>query len=149
MAESANESKVAGSIRPPDYRAAVKTIRTIDAKKKAIAGKNSEIGDIWARVEGYKVPKKAGKVFAQLDALEHEERQNIVRALQGLIAASDWPAFEQDLADQAEGTVVEADFRKRNGNGNGGAKGMGEALDKARAHLGGDDAGDKTDVAAE
>lgn len=150
MAEAAKAGNVAGAIKPPEYRKAVQIIRTIDAKKEKIASVNSEIGEIWGKVEGFRVHRKAGKFFAMLDKLEVPERMDVMRSVNGLIDAAGWPEAEGDLADQAAGNVVDMRLHAEKNTGeDGGEPGEGgvptreEALERSRKHLGG--APDATD----
>lgn len=117
MAKKATADAVAADMRPPDFRAAVQRIRTIGAKKDKIASVNGEIADIYAKVEGHKVNRKAAKIFAALDGLEQPERDDILRSLSGLADAAGWDEESQDLVDQAEGTVVHARFGRRDADG--------------------------------
>lgn len=107
MAERASRDKVAADMQPPNFRSAVQLIRhSIEKKKAKIQGINSEIGDDWAKVTGHKVNKKAGVVFGMLDKLEHDERTDFMRSLNGLIDAAGWDQEAADLVDAAEGNVV-------------------------------------------
>jgi hypothetical protein len=107
MAERASADRVAADMRPPDYRAAIKRIRSaIIAKQTRIASINGEISDEWSKVESNRVNKKAARIFLSLDKLEGEERADIVRSLNGLIAASGWDLDATDLVDKAQGSVV-------------------------------------------
>lgn len=107
MAEKASADRVAADMQPANYRSAVQLIRhAIQKKKEKIAGINGEIADQWAKVEGHKVNKKAGRIFATLDKLEHEERLDIMRSLNGLIDAAGWEETASDLVDAAQGNVV-------------------------------------------
>ena len=107
MAERASRDRVAADMQPPNWRAAVQLIRiSIEKKKAKVAEVNSAIGDDWAKVEGYKVNKKAGRIFGMLDKLENEERVEIMRSLNGLIDAAGWDKEAADLVDEAEGNVV-------------------------------------------
>ena len=112
MAERATAAGVAADMKPPNYRGAVQRIRGIKAKKSRIAGINGEISGIYDTVEGYKVNKKAARIFLALDGLEADERQDIIRSLLGLIEVAEWD--QGDLVDQAEGAgnVVAAQFRR-------------------------------------
>jgi hypothetical protein len=113
MAKKASAEAVAADMRPPNFRSAVQIIRGAILKKKAaIQGINSEIGDQWAKVEGYKVNKKAGQIFATLDKLEQEERMDIMRSLNGLMDAAGWDDENADMVDRAEGNVVAMRFGK-------------------------------------
>ena len=116
MADNASAENVAADIRPPDFRGAVKKIRTVKAKKAKIAETNGDIADIWAKVEGLKVHKKAGKWFAILDELEPKERQDILRSMRGLIDAAGWED-DTDLVDRADGTNVVSLGGKPGGGG--------------------------------
>lgn len=107
MADRASRDRVAADMQPPNFRSAVQLIRfSIEKKKSKIQGINSEIGDDWAKVQGHKVNKKAGVVFGMLDKLEHEERTDFMRSLNGLIDAAGWDQEAADLVDAAEGNVV-------------------------------------------
>lgn len=107
MAERASRDKVAADMQPPNWRGAVQIIRHSIVKKKAkVQEVNQAIGEDWAKVTGYKVNKKAGVVFGMLDKLEHEERTDFMRSLNGLIDAAGWDKEAADLADLAEGNVV-------------------------------------------
>jgi len=107
MADRASADRVAADMNPPNFRAAIKLIRTaIVAKKTRISSINGEISDQWGKVEGYKVNKKAGRVFLMLDSFEHDERTDFIRSLNGLIDASDWNKDGTDLVDKAQGNVV-------------------------------------------
>jgi len=108
MADRASADRVAADMNPPNYRAAIKRIRSsIVAKQTKIQSINGEISDDWAKVEGHKVNKKAGRIFLMLDKMDHEERTDIVRSLNGLIDASEWDKDATDLVDQAQGNVVQ------------------------------------------
>lgn len=116
MAKKASAEVVAAGMRPPNFRGAVQIIRhDIEKKKTKIQSLNGEIGDKWGTVEGYHVNKKAGKIFAALDKLEHVERVDIMRSLNGLIDAAEWDKDVEDLVDNAEGTVVHMRFGKDQG----------------------------------
>lgn len=122
MAAKASADKVAADMRPPDYRFAVQTVRgTLPTEKAHIARINGKIGDMFARIEGKGVNKKGAKIFAALDVLEPEERNDILRTLEGMVAASGWELDAHDLADEAEGrdNVVHALFggAKQDGEG--------------------------------
>lgn len=107
MAERASRDRVAADMQPPNWRAAVQLIRiSIEKKKAKIAEVNSAIGDDWGKVEGFRVNKKAGRIFGMLDKLENDERTEIMRSLNGLIDAAGWDREAADLADQADGKVV-------------------------------------------
>ena len=106
MAKAANAANVAADMRPPNFRSAVQLLRGIDKKKEKIAGVTAEIGDIFAKVEGHKVNKKAARMFVTLDNLEPEDRVDIMRSLNGLIDAAGWEETAADLVDKAEGNVV-------------------------------------------
>lgn len=113
MAKKASADIVSADMAPPNWRSAVQIIRHVITKKKEkIQGITSEIGDQWAKVEGYKVNKKAGQIFAALDKLEHPERVDIMRSLNGLIDAAGWDEESEDLVDAAEGKVVHMRFGK-------------------------------------
>jgi hypothetical protein len=154
MVEKASAGNVAAAIRPPDFRKAVISIRGLDAKKDKIASINGEIADIWAKIEGLKVNKIAGKLFAKLDQLEPADRLDVIRSFNGLADASGWEKGYEDLVDSAEGKVVDmrlgGDPAKTDADagadGDGaGDKAVGEApgplsksIGKARKHLGTD-----------
>ena len=106
MANAASDDRIKADIRPPDFRAAVTKIRSIEAKKTKISSLNGEVADIWAKVEGHKVNKDAGKTFRKLDKMELAERMDFMRSLNGLIDAAGWPKEDGDLVDGAEGNVV-------------------------------------------
>lgn len=105
MARKATADNVRADMQPPNFRAAVQIIRTIKAKTDRISGINGEIGNIHAKVEGFKVNRKAGRIFLALDKLEPDERTDILRSLNGLFDASGWDAPQDDLVDQAEGAT--------------------------------------------
>jgi hypothetical protein len=107
MADRASADRVSADMQPANYRAAVQLIRhSIEKKKEKLAEVQGKIGDDWTKVEGYKVNKKGGRIFAMMDKLEHEERVDIMRTINGLIDAAGWEETEQDLVDAAEGNVV-------------------------------------------
>lgn len=106
MGSKATDKNVAADMSPPNYRAAVQRLRTIKAKKEKIAGVNGEIADIYGKVEGHKVNKKAAKIFLILDALEPADRLDVMRSFNGLCDAAGWDDEGEDLVDQAEGNVV-------------------------------------------
>lgn len=111
MAKKASAAGVAADMRPPNFRSAVQTIRhAITKKKEKISGINGEIAGEWGKIEGFHVNKKAGQIFASLDKLEHVERVDIMRSLNGLIDAAEWDKEIEDLADRAEGNVVHMNF---------------------------------------
>ncbi len=105
MARKATADNVRADMQPANFRAAVQVIRTIKAKTDRISGINGEISKIHATVEGYKVNRKAGRIFLVLDKLEPDERSDILRSLNGLFDASGWDKTEEDLVDQAEETT--------------------------------------------
>ncbi len=105
MARKASADNVRADMQPANFRAAVNVIRTIKAKTDRISGINGEIAQIHAKVEGFKVNKKAGRIFLVLDKLEPDERSDILRSLNGLFDASGWDESEEDLVDQAEETT--------------------------------------------
>lgn len=86
----ATAEKVAADMSPPNYRGAYKVLGGIDAKMAKIASLNGEIGGIFDRVEGFKVNKKAAKIFMALDKLEAVERNDIMKSLEGLIGVAEW-----------------------------------------------------------
>lgn len=156
MAANASDDRVRADIRPPDFRAAIAKIRTqLVAKKKRVGEINGEISDIWAKIEGHKVNKGAAKTFAKLDGMEHVDRADFIRSLNGLMDASGWPKEATDLVDGAEGKVVQMHVGQGNDNEEGeeepdpevdedpdrsrsARRGRGIAgLDKARGHLNG------------
>ena len=96
----ATAEKVSADMSPPNYRGAIKLLGTIQPKKDKIGSLNGEIGGIFDRVEGFKVNKKAAKVFMALDKLEAVERNDIMRSLEGLIAAAEWD--RSDLLSNTE-----------------------------------------------
>jgi hypothetical protein len=107
MADKASADRVAADMKPPNFRAAVQLIRgAIQKKKDRISGINGEISNEWAKVEGNKVNKKAGRIFMMLDKLEHDERTDIMRSLNGMIDAAGWDESASDLVDKASGNVV-------------------------------------------
>lgn len=107
MAKSASANVVQSDLRPADFRGAVQLLRSIKAKKDKISGVNGEISKIYSRVEGEKkVNGKAARLFNQLDNMTPEDRQDCMRALNGLIDAAGWAETEADLMDQAEDNVV-------------------------------------------
>lgn len=97
----ATAEKVAADMSPPNYRGAYKVLGGIDAKKGKIASLNGEIGGIFDRVEGFKVNKKAAKIFMALDKLEAVERNDIMKSLEGLIGVAEWD--RSDLLTPATG----------------------------------------------
>ncbi|MET0373970.1 MAG: hypothetical protein ABW128_06895 [Rhizorhabdus sp.] len=99
-------------MQPPNYRAAVQRIRSIKAKREKIAGVNGEIADIYAKIEGFKVNKKAAKIFDVLDRLDLVDRNDVLRSFQGLVDASGWEADAEDLVSSADGNVVPMRFNK-------------------------------------
>lgn len=102
MAVRANADQVAADMRPADYRGAVKRLRGIQAKKEKIGSVNGEIADIYAKVEGLKVNKKAARIFLTLDKLEPDERADVMRSINGLVDSAEWEGAG-DLVDAAEG----------------------------------------------
>jgi hypothetical protein len=115
MAERATAAGVAADMKPPNYRGAVQRLRGIAAKKARIAGVNGEISGIYDTVEGFKVNKKAARIFLTMDALEPDERQDIWRSLIGLIEVAEWDR-SGDLVDEAEGgdgNIVTPNFGQR------------------------------------
>ncbi len=107
MANKASAENVQADMQPPNYRSAVQRIRTIPAKKDKISSVNGEIADIYAKIEGHKVNRKAAKIFYALDRMEGDERADVLRSLNGLCDASGWDETSEDLVDQAEGNVVQ------------------------------------------
>lgn len=114
MANKATADGVRADMAPPNYRSAVQIIRTTKAKKDRISGINGEIAGIFAKVEGFKVNRKAGKIFAALDNMEADERNDVMRSLNGLFEAAGYEAEDaQDLVDMTEGAVVHLRFGKQ------------------------------------
>lgn len=107
MGSKASIENVTADMSPPNYRAAVNRLRAIPAKKNKIAGVQGEISDIFAKAEGHKVNRKGAKIFVMLDALDPPERADVMRSINGLADAAEWNKSEEDLVDQAEGTVVQ------------------------------------------
>lgn len=103
----ATAAKVSADMSPPNYRGAIKLLGTIEPKKNKIGSLNGEIGGIFDRVEGFKVNKKAAKIFMALDKLEAVERNDIMRSLEGLIAAAEWD--RSDLLSNASDDGDDAD----------------------------------------
>ncbi|WP_374648647.1 hypothetical protein [Rhizorhabdus sp.] len=157
MAETASREKVASDLRPPNFRSAISLIRsTLDKKKEKIASVNGEIADMWAKVAGYKVNKKAAKVFFDLDKMEAADREDFMRSFNGLAQNADWPDVVVDLVDTAEGKALQMrlgpDARKVTGDDDqdddedsdgdeekAAAKQATNAIDRARGHLRGSD----------
>lgn len=106
MARKASADVIQADMQPPNFRAAVARIRTIKAKRDKLASVNGEIADIYAKVEGHKVNRKAAKIWYMLDGLEGPERMDVMRSLNGLCDASGWDEEAEDLVDAAEGNVV-------------------------------------------
>lgn len=106
MANKATADTVRADMAPPNFRGAVQQIRTTKAKKDRISGINGEIAQVYVKVEGFKVNRKAAKVFYALDNMEQDERMDFMRSLNGLCDASGWDETGEDLVDQAEGNVV-------------------------------------------
>lgn len=106
MAKKADSASVSDAIRPADFRGSVQLIRTIPALKEKIQSINGQIGEIWSRVDGKKVDKAAGKIFAKLDKLTPEDRVKTMRALNKLIDSAGWDESAADLVDIAENNVV-------------------------------------------
>lgn len=106
MGSKATDNKVAADMSPPNYRGAVQRLRTIKTKKEKIAGVNGEIADIYAKVEGHKVNKKAARIFLILDTLDASDRNDVMRSFDGLCDAAGWDTEAADLVDQAEDNVV-------------------------------------------
>jgi hypothetical protein len=137
MAERATADRVAADMKPPNYRGAVQRLRSIKPKKERIAGINGEISGIYDTVEGFKVNKKAAKIFMALDGLEADEQSDIFRSLTGLIDAAGWQ--KGDLVDQAEGAapgnIVTPNFGGRRAAADAGESGDagGEDLDEVLA----------------
>ena len=110
MANKATAAGVQADMQPPNYRAAVLQIRTTKAKKDRVSGINGEIAGVYAKVAGFKVNTKAGKIFYALDNMTPEDRADVMRSLSGLCDAAGWAETEQDLVDQAEDTVINLRF---------------------------------------
>lgn len=106
MANKASADTVRADMQPPNYRAAVQRVRTIPAKRDKIGSINGEIADIYAKIEGHKVNRRAAKIFYALDRMEPEDRADVIRSLNGLCDAAGWDETEEDLVDQAEGNIV-------------------------------------------
>lgn len=105
MPKAATSETVGAAVRKPQFRQAVQTLRTIKAKKDKVSSVNGEISGIYDRMEGYKVNKKAARMFFGLDGLEEAERAEIISSLNGLMDAAGWPERNQDLADRASGVT--------------------------------------------
>lgn len=161
MAEKATKDKVASDLRPPAWKAAIALMRTtFQPKKDKIASLNGEIGDMWGKVEGgHKVNKTAAKFWMKLDKMESAERLDVMRSFNGLAANSGWPDVEVDLVDAAQGNQVnmrlgegggrDDDEEDERGDDDGdtpaarsAADQAKSALDQARNHLRGGDAGE-------
>lgn len=109
MPERATPDKVQADMSPPNYRSAVKLLRTIEGKKKKIASVNGEIGGVFDRVTGFKCNKKGARIFLMLDGLEQKERDDILRTLDGLINVAEWGDLD-DMVDNAEDNVRHVQF---------------------------------------
>ncbi len=157
MGSKATDNKVAADMSPPNYRAAVQRLRTIKTKKEKIAGVNGEIADIYAKVEGHKVNKKAARIFLILDSLDGPDRLDVMRSFNGLCDAAGWDTEAEDLVDQAEGNVVPLRVPKADADTTdvdqaldeleSEADAANEFLSSARAHLNGN--GPSDEAAAE
>jgi len=102
MAKQASAEQVQKDMRQPNYSGSVKLIRTSYAKKDKIAEINGQTADIFAKAsDGCGVNRKAAKIFAGLDKMEPEMRQDVRRSLEGLIAAASWNDGD-DLVDRAQ-----------------------------------------------
>jgi hypothetical protein len=122
----ATAEKVEADMSPPNYRGAVKLIGTVKAKKDRISSINGEIGGIWDRVEGFKVNKKAAKIYAALDNMEAKERNDVIRSLEGLCASADWD--RSDLLEERNNDNV---VHLRDNNTGGGGDDDDDDLDAA------------------
>lgn len=131
MGSKATDTRVAADMQPPNYRAAVQRLRTIKTKKEKIAGINGDIADVYAKVEGHKVNKKAARIFLILDALDGPDRMDVMRSFNGLCDAAGWAEEGADLIDQAEGTVVP--FRAKGGDAEQARDDVDAALDQLEA----------------
>lgn len=116
MGNKATTDQLAADMSPPNYRAAVQRLRTINAKKDKISSVNGEIADIYAKVEGHKVNRKGAKIFMILDGLEAAERADVMRSIDGLANAAGWDQQDQDMVDRAEGKVVHMRFGRDGGD---------------------------------
>lgn len=112
MAKRATTDTVQADMQPPNYRAAVQNIRSIKTKREKIAGVNGEIAGIYAKIEGFRVNKKAAKIFDVLDRLDLVDRNDVLRSFQGLVDASGWESDAEDLVSDADGNVVRMRFNK-------------------------------------
>ncbi len=108
MAKSASVENVQADMQPPNYRAAVQKVRTLQAKKDKIGSLNGEIGQIWAQTEGHRCNKKGAKIFYTLDRMEASERNDVLRTLEGMLAAAgyDEEAREDMLDKIPKGSVL-------------------------------------------
>ena len=107
MAKRADAETVQSDMQPPNYRGAVQKMRLIPAKKDRISSITGEIGDIYAKVEGMKCNRKGAKIFYALDRMEQSERDDVLRTLEGLLAAAGYDEENRtDLMDIAEGARV-------------------------------------------
>ncbi len=107
MPKQASASTVQTDLRPADFRGAVNLIRSLKKKKDQQSSISGEMSKIWSQVEGdKKVNKKGAAIFAKLDNMPPEERNEVMRAFNGLAAVAEWPTAETDLVDQAEDTSV-------------------------------------------
>jgi len=144
MAKRATTETVQADMQPPNYRGAVQRIRSIKAKREKIGSVNGEIADIYAKIEGMKVNKKAAKIFDVLDRLELVDRNDVLRSFQGLVDASGWEADAEDLVSSADGNVVPMRFNRSAAEVAGDGDGVGDdeeddELDRELNDLGGED----------
>lgn len=97
--ENANDA----GMRPPNFRSAIQMLRSgLDNKISKIAELRSNIGEVWGKVEGYGVNRKAARTFRMLDKMEPKERESFMRNFNGLCDAAGWPVEEADIVDRAQ-----------------------------------------------
>ena len=108
MAKAATKDSVSAAMKPIDYRAAVKRLQGIDAKKTKQQQMAKEIGDILSASEGIcGVDKRASKIFMIMRKLDENDLITVFRDLNGLLDAAGLITQGADLVDAATGNVVE------------------------------------------
>lgn len=139
MAKTASTETVQSDMQPPNFRAAVQKVRTITAKRDKIGSVNGEISDIYAKIEGHKVNRKAAKIFYSLDRMEAVERNDILRSLEGLLDAAGYDEeAREDLVDQIpKGRVLPLRRSAERPQAEDGEAAIDQMMDEADANAGG------------
>lgn len=104
MAKAANGENVARDVKGPDYVEAIKLIRGPIARNKSDSSAlGQDNSTLYKRIDkNFGVHPGAAKMFAGIDAMQDDKRNDCLRSLFGLIQNAGFGKFD-DLVDRAEG----------------------------------------------